>query len=57
VILSAIFAVVAFLSHNLLFLVLAVLAILTWYGVKNYREIGKRREADLIIAASVPIQH
>jgi membrane protein implicated in regulation of membrane protease activity len=50
VILSAIFAVVAFLSHNLLFLVLAVLAILTWYGVKNYRETGKRRETDLIIA-------
>jgi membrane protein implicated in regulation of membrane protease activity len=50
VILSAIFAVVAFLSHNLLFLVLTILAILTWYGVKNYRETGKRRETDLMIA-------
>jgi membrane protein implicated in regulation of membrane protease activity len=50
VILSAIFAVVAFVSHNLLFLVVAVLAILAWYGAKSYRETGKRREIDLIIA-------
>jgi hypothetical protein len=50
VILSAIFAVFAFLSHNLVFLVLAVLAILTWYGVNAVKPI-------LLSRTSVPIQH
>jgi hypothetical protein len=29
---------------------IAKLIILTWYGVKNYRETGKHRETDLMIA-------